>query len=205
MGTELPFRDLRGQDYLDVKYRLVWFREEKPEWTIETYLTDQEPDSCLAKAVIKDGSGRIIQTGHKFEDKKGFADYREKAETGAVGRALAMIGYGTQFASDFDEGDRIVDAPIERHLPNPVITKMPINVITPFSNDEEEPYRVPFGKKYKGMTLDEIGPDGCRGYVTYLEDSARKGSKPMGHQAQDFVNRATRYVVEFETADDLPF
>jgi hypothetical protein len=36
----------------------------------------------------------------------------EKAETGAIGRALALIGYGTQFAPEMDEEDRIVDSPV---------------------------------------------------------------------------------------------
>ncbi len=35
-GTELPILNLRGRDYLEVKYRLVWFREEHPDWSIET-------------------------------------------------------------------------------------------------------------------------------------------------------------------------
>ena len=49
----------------------------------------------------------------KRETKKDFSDHTEKAETSAVGRALAMLGYGTQFAiSDLDEGDRIVDSPV---------------------------------------------------------------------------------------------
>jgi hypothetical protein len=54
---------------------------------------------------------------HKAENKTGdgFKDYLEKAETGAIGRALAMCGYGTQFTGDeLDEGVRIVDAPVVR-------------------------------------------------------------------------------------------
>ena len=35
-GTELPLLDLRGKDYLMVAHRLVWFREEHSDWTIET-------------------------------------------------------------------------------------------------------------------------------------------------------------------------
>lgn len=112
-GTELPFRDFRGQDYLDVKYRILWFREEKPMWTIDTDFIHLDTTSALARAVVRDESGRAIQTAHKFEDKAGFADFREKAETGAVGRALAMIGYGTQFAQEMDEpADKIVDSPV---------------------------------------------------------------------------------------------
>ncbi len=43
-----------------------------------------------------------------------FSDYIEKAETGAIGRALAALGYGTQFAPEFNEEHRIVDSPVER-------------------------------------------------------------------------------------------
>jgi len=113
-GTELTLLDLRGKDYLQVQWRLVWFREEKPDWSIETEL-HINPEQCTAKATIKDEAGRIIATAHKHEDKQGFADYREKAETGAVGRALAFIGYGTQFCADeLDEGERLADSPAER-------------------------------------------------------------------------------------------
>ena len=40
--------------------------------------------------------------------------YQEKAETKAIGRALAALGYGTQFCSDFDEGGSVTDAPVQR-------------------------------------------------------------------------------------------
>lgn len=112
-GTELPIEDLRGKPYLLVAHRLVWFREECPEHTIETNFVTMTDTFALCRAVIKDESGRILSTAHKFEDKQGFGDFREKAETGSVGRALAMIGYGTQFCSDELDGG-VVDAPLEQ-------------------------------------------------------------------------------------------
>lgn len=113
-GTELPMLNLRGKDYLEVKYRLVWFREERPDWSIETELVSISDIACIAKAVIKDDKGRIVAMGHKSETIGGFQDYMEKAETGSIGRALALLGYGTQFCADeLDEGERIVDAPAE--------------------------------------------------------------------------------------------
>ncbi len=111
-GTELPLMNLKGKEYLGVAHRLVWFREEKPEWSIETEILSFTENMAYTKATIKDQSGRIIATGHKMETKLGFADYLEKSETGAIGRALAMCSYGTQFCADeLDEGERIVDAP----------------------------------------------------------------------------------------------
>lgn len=113
-GTELPLLDFRGKPYLQVAHRLVWFREERPDWSIETEIFRLENNAALGKASIKDASGKVVATGHKYEDVKGFGDFIEKAETGAIGRALALCGYGTQFAPEFDEGERLADAPIQR-------------------------------------------------------------------------------------------
>jgi len=49
----------------------------------------------------------------KMETAREFPDYLEKAETGSIGRALALCSYGTQFAPDMHEGDRVADAPQE--------------------------------------------------------------------------------------------
>lgn len=116
LGTELPILNLKGKDYLEVKFRLVWFREEHPDWSIETEIKHMNENMAFAKATIKDPTGRIMATSHKLETIQGFADFIEKAETGAIGRALALIGFGTQFCADeLDEGARIVDAPVNKN------------------------------------------------------------------------------------------
>lgn len=112
-GTELPMVQLKGKDYLQVAHRLVWFREEKPEWRIETSFLELNDSFAVAKAIISDTQGNPIATAHKREDKQHFPDFMEKAETGAIGRALALIGYGTQYAPELDEESRIVDSPLE--------------------------------------------------------------------------------------------
>lgn len=101
-------------DYLPVAARIAWFRREHPDWSIITKTEELANKAVVMKAIIKDATGRIIATARKKETEIGFPDYIEKAETGAIGRALAMCGYGTLQAPEFDEGERIADAPIEK-------------------------------------------------------------------------------------------
>lgn len=109
--------DLKGRQYLQVMWRLVWFREDFPGGRIETELVrlDEQAGHAVFKATvtqIRDGEILGSATGYGSESVKDFRDYIEKAETKATGRALAMLGYGTQFAPEMDEGARIVDSPV---------------------------------------------------------------------------------------------
>ena len=111
---------LKGKDYLQVMWRLVWFREERPLWSIDTVLLEADADHAVFKAIISDENGVQKSVGHGSESKRDFGDFLEKAETKAVGRALAMLGYGTQFtALELDEGERIVDSPVDRKAREP--------------------------------------------------------------------------------------
>jgi hypothetical protein len=100
-------------DYLPVAPRIAWFRKEHANWSIITKTVRLVDKAVVMKAIIKDADGRIIATARKKETKNGFPDYIEKTETGAVGKALAMCGYGTLQAPEFDEGERIAEAPLE--------------------------------------------------------------------------------------------
>lgn len=104
---------LKGKDYLEVKWRLVWFREDHPDYGIHTELIEMDDKHAVFRAAITNAEGRHVSSGTGSESVKDFGDFIEKAETKAVGRALAMLGYGTQFDPDLEEGNRIVDAPVE--------------------------------------------------------------------------------------------
>ena len=99
-------------DYLPVAARIAWFRKDHADWTIITREIKSAPKAVVMKAVIKDATGRVIATARKKETEEGFSDYIEKAETGAVGRALALCGYGTLAAPELDEEERLADAPV---------------------------------------------------------------------------------------------
>lgn len=110
---------LGGKDYLEVKWRLCWLREDHPGWGIETELLQLDAAAIL-KASVKDETGRVIATGHGMAKTGGNAKWAgreiEKAETAAIGRALAHAGIGTQFIDDETEGegDHLADSPVER-------------------------------------------------------------------------------------------
>ena len=106
---------VNGNDYLEVKWRLVWLREQHPNARIETELISHDGTLALFKATVSIPEGGVA-TGWGSEGPDDFRDYIEKAETKAIGRALAALGFGTQFCPDFDFGaqaGRVVDAPID--------------------------------------------------------------------------------------------
>ena len=116
-----PSKHLRkmrgGADYLEVRWRIVWFRDKFPAGDISTeHIQIGESHAIFRAIVIAITEGGEIcgrATGYGSETAKDFGDFIEKAETKAVGRALAALGFGTQFANDLDEGERIADAPAE--------------------------------------------------------------------------------------------
>lgn len=215
-GTELQILDMRGKDYLEVKYRLVWFREDHPTWGIETSFIELTAQYALAKSIIKDESGRIIATAHKSETPAGFPDYIEKAETGSIGRALALIGYGTQFCADeLEEGSRIVDAPVQPKTYTPTGVRMGSNV-APEQPGPEDGYQPPpnenqFGApkvgfgQWKAYTYEElpkkVSADKIAGYVDFLQGKGQPLAKPMGEAQRLFVTKMMALpAVRFEYA-----
>jgi hypothetical protein len=90
---------VEGSLYLPVQWRLAWFRAEHPHGRIQTELVhlDLEHGQAVFKAVVEDSSGSLA-VGHGSENMRHFANYTERAETKAIGRALAALGFGTQWA-----------------------------------------------------------------------------------------------------------
>ena len=110
-------RKLGGKEYLEVM-RLLWLRTEHPDAVMRTELAKLEDGFALFKAYVAiPGGGE--STGWGSETRQDFFDYIEKAETKALGRALAALGYGTQFCEDFDfaagsaGNSHVVDSPID--------------------------------------------------------------------------------------------
>jgi hypothetical protein len=91
----------------------------------------------------------------KRETAQGWEDFLEKAETGAIGRALAAAGFGTQFAVEMEDG-AAEGAPVDSPSPggpgfappNPQpVTTAPIQGANPPS----APPKRPFGSMTAGQ------------------------------------------------------
>jgi hypothetical protein len=118
--------NLGGKEYLEVKHRLIWFRQEQPGGSIQTEAVHILPDDvgekramAIFKATVTREDGGV-GTGWGSETAADFEDFIEKAETKAIGRALAAAGFGTQFSGEHamlnpDGSPHLVDAPAERN------------------------------------------------------------------------------------------
>jgi uncharacterized protein YbdZ (MbtH family) len=120
-----------GRDYLEVKWRLMWLRSQHPDARITTEIVQHNEENGFAlfraEAEIP-GGGKA--TGWGSETVRDFHDYIEAAETKAIGRALAALGYGTQFCTDFDFSAnarpgraQVVDAPVNLAEPRNVVNR----------------------------------------------------------------------------------
>jgi hypothetical protein len=136
-------------DYLQVMWRLVWFRERHPDGMISTELVEHGPGKyAVCKATVSVPGGGA-SSGYGSETQADFNDYLEKAETKAIGRALAALGFGTQFsAHEFGgehENGRIADSPVSspkvpaRTRTTSVNTVVNVNPETGEIVDDDEP------------------------------------------------------------------
>jgi hypothetical protein len=161
-----------GKLYAPVYVRIALFREDHPVsdgWGITAEIVSTDEVSCLSRASITDPNGRVVATGHKREHRAHFPDFEEKSLTGAVGRALLMAGYGTQYALDeLDEGERIVDAPI------PGTMKMNATPTVTKAADPAVAYKVAaniFMGECKRLFGEELKPADAKGIYRRMFDS----------------------------------
>lgn len=105
-----------GQDYLDVRWRLLWLRREHPDAEIVTEHVQIDQSAAIFKATVRLPSGGMA-TGYGSETASDFGDFIEKAETKAIGRALNALGYGAQFGERSAEETGSESAPARSPAP----------------------------------------------------------------------------------------
>lgn len=95
---------IHGKEYQTVALRVQKFREAHPDWSLRTTIVERDAECVVVGAAIADEQNRILATGHAEEYRKASQINRtsalENAETSAIGRALAALGFGgTEFAT----------------------------------------------------------------------------------------------------------
>jgi hypothetical protein len=191
-----------GSDYLEVKWRLVWLRQRHADASIETELVEHAGDSAIFRAHVTIPGGGSA-TGWGSESAGDFRDYIEKAETKAIGRALAALGFGTQFCPDFEFGAgavpgplRVVDAPVdfastrgrrlaeqrtssgegERSAGDQTVTPRQLKFIQAIAREagiDEEALKIEVERTY-GRPISELGRRDASAFIERLQ--ARRGA-----------------------------
>ena len=156
--------------YLDVKYRLLWFRLHHPNGKIDPELIRVDEKNaivcCRIYADKADPADQFIGKAYsqRFSTEDRFGDrFLEIAETVAKGRALADAGYGTQFCMNGDAlAGIIADAPIK--MPPDEDAGHPGSVVASFTAQptadppafsQAKAVKVDFGR-FSGWSLGEI-------------------------------------------------
>lgn len=106
------------KQYAEVAQRVTAFRKLEPNGDIKTKMISFENGVCIFEAVVFDGDGKELATGHAYEKESNGSINKtsciENCETSAVGRALAFCGFGS--------ADNIASAEEMRKVTEPVNT-----------------------------------------------------------------------------------
>ena len=107
---------LQGKSYLPVAARIIWLRTVHPDAIITTEIVEHNAADkwVIIKATVAlPSTGAMAHGMARQEPTRIAVDYIANGETSAVGRAIGMLGFGT-LAADFDQGEQVVDSPVER-------------------------------------------------------------------------------------------
>ena len=181
---------INGGYYLEVPYRMVWFREENHTGTISTEIVSVNNNTVVVKATVSNSENKVLGTGLAMKMAGSdpiSAQFVECAETAARGRALAAAGYGTldaiiklginpsEAAQVADDGfvPEVVEAPIPAPVSapaNPAFTAE--NKV--IDNSAFDKYRETAEKAGGLIQLEsEISLEEARKYI--IEATTRKG------------------------------
>lgn len=91
--------NIKGKEYIPVNERLIEFRKQHQDYSLESEVIRIDDNVCTIKAIIKDENGRVLATGiaQEYQDDNSNVNsfaYVENCETSAWGRVLGNFGIG---------------------------------------------------------------------------------------------------------------
>jgi len=104
--TETGIVEIHGREYQTVARRIKDFRATHPAYRVITELISADDIQVVMKASILNEAGDVLATGYAEEIRGSGINKTsalENAETSAVGRALAFLGYGGSSIASADE------------------------------------------------------------------------------------------------------
>lgn len=169
INKKRKYMKIQGKDYVEVKDRVLQFREEKPDWSVDTTVISNctETGCIVMKATVYDEQGKVRSSGHAHEwkdDPSSFVNktsHLENCETSAIGRALGLLGYGIM--DSFASADEVRIAQSKAST-----QKAPNRQIESTGSTDWESAIVPIGKN-KGKTLGELAPRQRTWYIDNFE------------------------------------
>lgn len=114
-NAEIKTIPVKGKEYAEVSQRIKAFRMLFPDGCIHTDIVSIDGGVCVIRATVSDENGRELATGTAYE-KEGSTtvnrtSYIENCETSAVGRALGMLGIGSDVAiASYEEVSNATEA-----------------------------------------------------------------------------------------------
>ena len=122
---------VKGKDYALVASRIAAFRAICPGGAICTEIVNVTDESVTMKTTVSDDEGHILATGFANENRSASyinkTSFVENCETSAVGRALGMLGIGSE--QNIASAEELVNALTQQDLENRKIDEIKVKVL----------------------------------------------------------------------------
>ena len=132
---------IHGKEYKTVAERVHEFREDHPDWAIETEVLFHDDKRVVTKTTVSKGTGGVISTGLAEENRAASHIHKTSAlevcETSSVGRALAFI-HGKYMGSEIASANEVENAIKQQNTDNETteyLTVQQINNIKALMSD----------------------------------------------------------------------